>query len=123
MLSKNEKKSLSIEEIASQAGCQTSDKIYAVMKVLTQWGIGEEREDKHFVTNEVMELLRRDNGPSVGHLFEYHCGDEHYSSLRCLGASIKTSDSAFVLEHGMDHFTYMNSLQKLLKDDDFPRYI
>ncbi|XP_028512910.1 uncharacterized protein LOC110232448 [Exaiptasia diaphana] len=112
LLCNSEKPSMSIEEIATKSGCQSSTQLYALMRLLARWGIGRELENKHFTKNESMEVLRRDKGPSVGHAFEYYCSEEHYSALRSLGSCVKQGKPAFILEHGMDHFTYMYDLVK-----------
>ncbi|KXJ10491.1 Aclacinomycin 10-hydroxylase RdmB [Exaiptasia diaphana] len=112
LLCNSEKPSTSIEEIAAKSGCKTSTQLYAVMRLLARWKIGKEVENKHFAKNESMELLRRDKGPSIGHLFEYHSSEEHVSALRSLGSCVKQGKPAFVLDHGMNHVEYMYNLEK-----------
>lgn len=103
---------MSIEEIARRSGCETSLQLYDVMRVLARCGIGKELENKHFTKNDGMELLRRDQGPSLGHMFGYFASDELIRSLSSLGAAVKQGKPAFVLEHGMTHFTYMSDLER-----------
>lgn len=111
LLCNTDKESISIEEIASKSGCQSSVQLYAVMKVLAHCGIGKELENKHFSKNKSMELLRRDQGSSLGHFFYYLSCDEHFSALRSLGGCLKTGERAFSIEHGMTHLDYLGDFE------------
>ena len=43
------------------------------MRTMAQWGIGEEISgERSFKANKAMELLRRDKGPSLGHMVAYY---------------------------------------------------
>jgi len=107
LLCNTSKKSLSIEEIASQTGCASTNQIYHVLRGMAQWGIGVELEDKHFAKNQAMELLRKDNGPSMGHVVEFCTNDEMWKAAVSFPEAVKQDRPAFVVEHGMTHFTYM----------------
>lgn len=109
--------SVSIEEIASRTGCETSLQLYPVMRLLAQSGIGVELENKHFTKNKSLELLRQDKGPSLGHLAEYLTSDEHFTALRRLPACVKYGKPAFLNEHGMTHLEYMFGVNKLAYDE------
>ena len=102
---------LSIEDIAKKSGCASSEGLYFVMKMLALWGIGKELENKQFAKNRGMQLLRRDNGPGLGHLIEYFCSEENIAATRSLAACIKRNQVPFVFEHGMNHFEYMNDIE------------
>lgn len=73
--------------------------------------LGKELENKHFVSNPGMELLRRDKGPSLGHMVSYYSSEEHFSALRHLPESVRKGEPAFILEHGMTHYEYMNDIK------------
>ncbi|KAK3733239.1 hypothetical protein QZH41_002011 [Actinostola sp. cb2023] len=112
LLCNSQESSLSIEDIAIKSGCTSSKQLYPIMKLLAQWGIGKELENKHFAKNQAMELLRRDKGPSLGHLVEYLCSEEHFSAMRSMAECVRNGQQAFVLEHGMSHTDYMNDTEK-----------
>ncbi|KAK3735656.1 hypothetical protein QZH41_002556 [Actinostola sp. cb2023] len=118
LLCTSEESSLSIEDIAIKSGCKSSKQLYPIMKVLAQWEIGKELENKHFAKNQAMELLRRDKGPSLGHLVEYFCSEEHFSAMRYMAECVRNGQQAFVLEHGMSHFDYMNDTEKCSYDKE-----
>lgn len=83
-----------------------------MMRLLALWGIGKGLENKHFAKNKALELLRRDQGPSFGHIFEYANGDECYTAMRSLAACVKHGKPAFVIEHGMTHTQYLYGLEQ-----------
>ncbi|KAK3709319.1 hypothetical protein QZH41_009269, partial [Actinostola sp. cb2023] len=107
LLCTSEEFSLSIEDIATKSGCTSSKQLYPMMRVLAQWGIGKELENKRFAKTQAMELLRRDKGPSLGHMLEYFGSDEFIMATRQMATSIRHGEPAFVLEHGMTHLQYM----------------
>ena len=78
---------VSIQAIAERTPCHTDEKIYKVVRTMAQWvGIGEEFSEKCFQANRGMELLRRDKGPSLGHMISYINGsDEVWTSRRDQG--------------------------------------
>ncbi|KXJ24419.1 6-hydroxytryprostatin B O-methyltransferase [Exaiptasia diaphana] len=80
------------------------------MKVLGQWGIGKELDNKHFAKNQGMELLRRDKGPSLGHLVHYYGSEEHFFALGMLPECVRHGKPAFKLQHGMSHYNYMSDM-------------
>ncbi|KAK3726163.1 hypothetical protein QZH41_006940 [Actinostola sp. cb2023] len=110
LLCNSEESSLSIEDIATKSGCTSSKQLYPMMRVLAQWGIGKELENKSFAKNQAMELLRRDDGPNLGHMVAYYCSEEHITAMRSLAKCVRQNKPAFVLEHGMTHFDYMNEV-------------
>ncbi|KAK3727344.1 hypothetical protein QZH41_007742 [Actinostola sp. cb2023] len=110
LLCTSEESSLSIEDIAIKSGCTSSKQLYPMMKVLAQWGIGKELENKRFAKNQAMELLRRDKEPNLGHMVAYHCSEEQFTAMRSLAKCVRQNKPAFVLEHGMTHFDYMNKV-------------
>lgn len=112
LLCNSSKPSMNIDDIAAKSHCESSEQLLAVMRLLAKCGIGKELEKRHFAKNKALELLRRDHGPSVGHLFGYHASDEHFSALSSLGACVKGGEPAFVLEHGMNHFDYLYDSEK-----------
>jgi len=116
LLCKASKQAMSIEEIAAQTGCSSTNQIYHVLRVMAQWGIGIELKDKHFSKNQAMELLRRDNGPSMGHLLEYCCNEEMWKAAVSFPEAVKQDRPAFVVEHGMTHFTYMFDKENVAYD-------
>ena len=74
--------SVSIKEIAKRTGCRTGEQIYKIMRTMAQWGVGEEISgERSFKANKAMELLRRDKGPSLGHMAAYYGSDEVWSSM------------------------------------------
>ena len=111
ILCTTEKESVCIDEIARMTGCQSSAYLYPIMRVLAQYGIGIELENKHFKKNQAMELLRRDKGANLGHMAAYFTSDEHYTAFRSLGKSVRECQPCFMLEHGMNHFEYMNDIE------------
>lgn len=114
----DEESSLSIEEIADKSGCASSKMLYPIMRALAQWGIGIELENKRFTKNQAMEILRRDKpGAGLGHAVEYHCSEEHFSALRFLAEGVKQNKPAFELDHGMNHFEYMQEPEKYPYED------
>ncbi|KAK3715492.1 hypothetical protein QZH41_002226, partial [Actinostola sp. cb2023] len=110
LLCNSEESSLSIEDMAMKSGCTSSKQLYPMMRVLAQWGIGKELENKRFAKNQAMELLRRDKEPSLGHFVAYICSEEHFTAMRSLAKCVRQNKPAFVLEHGMTHFDYMNEV-------------
>ena len=105
---------VSIQEIAERTGCRTEEKIYKVMRTMAQWGIGKELSDKRFQANRAMELLRRDKGPSLGHMVSYYGSDEVWISMLGLPEAIKHGgDTAFELAHGMNIYDYMYKVEEL----------
>jgi len=56
-----------------------------------------------------MELLRRDKGPSLGHMVAYYGSDEVGSSVLVFPYAVKNGDIAFKLSHGMN-IDYMNKI-------------
>jgi SAM-dependent methyltransferase len=112
ILCNTDEPSVSIEDIAAKTGCSSSERIYPIMRLLAQWGIGKELENKRFAKNKAMELLRRDNGPSLGDMIAHYCSDEYFTALRSFPEAVRTNRSAFLLEHGMkDLYEYMNEIE------------
>ena len=75
---------------------------------MTQWGIGEELSEKDFKANRAMELLRRDKGPSLGHMVGYYASDEVWAAMLAFPEAVKDSgDTAFERAHGMNLYNYM----------------
>lgn len=110
----NSSSPISIQEIAERTGCRTDEKIYKVMRTMAQWGIGEELSEKSFKANRAMELLRRDKGPSLGHMVSYYGSDEVWTAMLALPESIKHGgDTAFELAHGMNLYDYMYKVEEL----------
>lgn len=106
--------SVSIQEIAKRTGCRTSEQIYKIMRTMAQWGIGEEVSgEKCFKANKAMELLRRDKGPSLGHMVAYYGSDEVWSSMLVFPEAVKNGDTAFELAHGMNIYDYMYKVDTL----------
>ena len=54
-----------------------------------------------------MELLRREKGPSLGHMVAYYGSDEVCSSGLVFPDAVKNGDTAFELAHGMNIYNYM----------------
>ena len=105
---------VSIQEIAERTGCHTDEKIYKVMRTMAQWGIGEELSEKSFKANRAMELLRRDKGPSLGHMVGYYGSDEFWTAMLAIPEAIKRGgDTAFELAHGMNLYDYMYKVGEL----------
>lgn len=108
------KEPVSIQEIAERTGCRTDEQIYRVMRTMAQWGIGEEISgEKRFKANRAMELLRRDNGPSLGHMVGYYVSDELWATMLAFPEAIKNGDRAFERAHGMNTYGYMHKVQEL----------
>ena len=106
--------SVSIQEIAERTGCRTDEKIYKLLRTMAQWGIGEELIEKRFQANRAMELLRRDKGPSLGHMVSYYGSDEVWTAMFGLPEAIKHGgDTAFELAHGMNLYDYMYKVEEL----------
>ncbi|KAK3731532.1 hypothetical protein QZH41_002015 [Actinostola sp. cb2023] len=116
LLCNTKEHSLDIEEVASKTGCTSTNQIYQIMRVLAQWGIGVELENKHFAKNHAMELLRRDEGPSMGHVVGFFCSEEMWKATVSFPEAVKQNCPAFVLEHGMDNFKYMNAIDSCKYD-------
>ena len=57
-----------------------------------------------------MELLRRDKGPSLGHMVAYYGSDEVGSSVLVFPHAVKDGDTAFKLAHGKNIYDYMNKI-------------
>ena len=110
----NSSSPVSIQEIAERTGCRTDEKIYKVMRTMAQWGIGEELSEKSFKANRAMELLRRDKGPSLGHMVSYYGSDEIWTAMLALPEAIKHGgDTAFEIAHGMNLYDYMYKVESL----------
>ena len=108
------KEPVSIQEIAERTGCRTDQQIYRVMRTMAQWGIGEEISgEKRFKANRAMELLRRDKGPSLGHVVRYYGSDELWTAMLAFPEAIKNGVRAFELAHGMNTYGYMHKVQEL----------
>lgn len=105
-----DKQPLSIEEIATKTSCKSSKQLYPIMRVLAQWGIGKELPKKYFTSNEAMDLLRLDKGPSLGHLVSNYASEEHLMAMRSLPKCVREGTPAFELEHGMTLYEYMNDI-------------
>ena len=89
---------VSIQEIAERTGCLTDEKNYKVMRTMAQRGIGKELSEKCFQANRAMGFLRRDKGPSLGHMVSYYGSDEVWTSMLVLPEAIKDcGDTAFEL--------------------------
>ena len=99
--------SMSIDEIAEKTGCTASGQLYRVLSALAQWGIGVEKEDKHFAANRAIELLRRDQGQSMGHLVCYYGSDEIWAAMMEFPEAVKSGQPAYEIAHGMDLYEYM----------------
>ncbi|XP_031571994.1 uncharacterized protein LOC116306099 [Actinia tenebrosa] len=111
LLCNTDKPSVSIEDIAAKTGCSSSEKIYLIMRLLAQWGIGKELENRHFAKNRAMELLRMDQGPSFGHFLSSYSSEEYLMGLLSLPEAVRSNQSAFFLAHGMkDFYEYMNQI-------------
>lgn len=109
--------SVSIQEIAKRTGCRTDEQIYKIMRTMAQWGIGEEVSgEKCFKANRAMELLRRDKGPSLGHMVAYYGSDEVWSSMLVFPEAVKNGDAAFEPAHGMNIYDYLYKV-------DTPEYV
>ena len=105
---------VSIQEIAQRTACHTDEKIYKVLRTMAQWGIGEELSEKHFKANRAMELLRRDKGPSLGHMVGYYASDEVWAAMLAFPQAVKDDgDTAFELAHGMNLYDYMYRAEEL----------
>ena len=105
---------VSIQDIASRTGCRTDEQIYKLMRTMAQWGIGEELTgERRFKANRAMELLRRDKGPSLGHMVGYYGSDEVWTAMLAFPETIKNGDSAFELAHGMSMYDYMYKVQEI----------
>ena len=105
---------VSIQEIAQRTACHTDEKIYKVLRTMAQWGIGEELSEKHFKANRAMELLRRDKGPSLGHMVGYYTSDEVWAAMLAFPQAVKDDgDTAFELAHGMNLYDYMYRAEEL----------
>ena len=105
---------VSIREIAERTGCCTDEKIYKLLRTMAQWGIGEELSEKSFQANRAMELLRRDKGPSLGHMVSYYGSDEVWTAMLGLPEAIKHGgDTAFELVHGMNLYDYMYKVEEM----------
>ena len=107
ILCNNVSTSMSIDEIAEKTGCTTSGQLYRVLSALAQWGIGVEKEDKHFAANRAIELLRRDQGPSMGHLVSYFGSDEIWAAMMEFPEAVKSGRPAYEIAHGMNVYEYM----------------
>ena len=108
------KEPVSIQDIAEKTGCRTDEQIYRVMRTMAQWGIGVEISgEKRFKANRAMELLRRDKGPSLGHMVGYYGSNELWTAMLAFPEAIKNGDGAFELAHGMNTYEYMNKVQEL----------
>ena len=111
------KEPVSIQDIAERTGCRTDEQIYRVMRTMAQWGIGEEISgEKRSKANRAMELLRRDKGPSLGHMVGYYGSDELWTAMLAFPEAIKNDengDTAFELAHGMNIYDYMYKVQEL----------
>ena len=109
---------VSIQEIAERTGCHTYEKLYKIMRTMAQWGIGEELSEKNFKANRAMELLRRDKGPSLGHMVGYFVSDEVWAAMLALPEVIKhggdgAGHGAFEITHGMSLYDYMFKVEEL----------
>ena len=105
---------VSIQEIAQRTACHTDEKIYKVLRTMAQWGIGEELSEKHFKANRAMELLRRDKGPSLGHMVGYYASDEVWAAMLAFPQAVKDDgDTAFEIAHGMNLYDYMYRAEEL----------
>ena len=103
---------VSIQKIAERTGCRTDEQIYKVMRTVAQWGIGEEiNGERSFKANRAMELLRRDKGPSLGHMVGYYGSDEVWTAMLAFPEAVKNGDTAFELAHGMNIYDYMYKVQ------------
>ena len=78
ILCTSDKDSLSVDEIATKTGCSSSEQLYQVLRVLSQRGVGLEVDNKKFTANRAMQLLRRDQGTSLGHMAEIRLADEKW---------------------------------------------
>ena len=107
ILCNNVSTSMSIDEIAEKTGCTTSGQLYRVLSALAQWGIGVEKEDKHFAANRAIELLRRDEGPSMGHLVFYYGSDEVWAAMMEFPEAVKTGRPAYEIAHGVNVYEYL----------------
>ena len=97
---------MSVDEIAKKAGCSDSHQLDKIMRVMAQWGVGKEVEEKKFAANRALEMLRRDRGASMGHWVAYRVSDEHWLSTLNLPQAVKTGQPAFELAHGLNLYTY-----------------
>ena len=105
---------VSIQKIAQRTACHTDEKIYKVLRTMTQWGIGKKLSEKHFKANRAMELLRRDNGPSLGHKVGYYGSVEVWAAMLAFPEAVKDGgDTAFELAHGMNLYDHMNRAEEL----------
>lgn len=105
---------VSIQEVAERTGCHTHENIYKLLRTMAQWGVGEELIGKSFKANRAMELLRRDKGPSLGHMVSYYGSDEVWTAMLGLPEAIKHGgDTAFELAHGMNLYDYMYKVEEL----------
>ena len=110
----NSSSPVSIQEVTERTGCRTDENIYKVMRTMAQWGIGEELSEKSFRANRAMELLRRDKGPSLGHMVGYYGSDEIWTAMLALPDAIKHGgDTAFEIAHGMNPYDYMFKVEGL----------
>ena len=107
ILCNNVSTSMSIDEIAEKTGCTTSGQLYRVLSALAQWGIGVEKEDKHFAANRAIELLRRDQGPSMGNVVAYINSDQIWAAMMEFPEAVKSGRLAFEMAHGMNVYEYM----------------
>lgn len=106
-----------IDDIAAKTNCRSSKQLYPIMRVLAQWGIGKEMENKHFTTNPTMKLLRRDLGASLGHLVQHYGSEEHLMAMRSMAQCVREGTPAFVLEHGMTIFSYLSDISNQPYDE------
>ena len=63
-----------------------------------------------------MELLRRDKGPSLGHMVAYYGSEEVWSSMLVFPEGVKNGDTAFKLAHGINIYHYMNKIDTVEYD-------
>ncbi|RMX44590.1 hypothetical protein pdam_00002715 [Pocillopora damicornis] len=81
---------------------------------MAQWGIGMKLSEKRFKANRAMELLRRDNGPSLGHKVGYYRSVEVWAAMLAFPEAVKDGgDTAFELAHGMNLYDYMYRAEEL----------
>ena len=87
---------------------------------MAQWGFGEELSEKSFQANRAMELLKRNTGPSLGHMVSYYGSDMKFGPpcWVCQKRDAHGGDTAFELTHGINLYYYMYKVEELEYSSD-----
>jgi hypothetical protein len=97
-----------VDQIAEDVGAD-GPTLYRLLRVLGDFGVLDELEDRHFRLTPVGDLLRSDVEGSLGGLARLFGSEYHRKGWTDLYESVRTGESAFERVYGQPQFDYLRT--------------